>query len=141
MAATYITIQEAAELSGKSIQTIRRAIKVKKISSRRKKTPQGFNYSINKESVIKFYKIRIDLNDRKKGGLKRKGKALSKNYATIDDLRNIQEDMEDLISEQRKAKESFMRFMKTFQERFVLLENQLNLLDAPGEKKWFQFWK
>ena len=80
MAATYITIQEAAELSGKSIQTIRRAIKAKKLSSRKKKTPQGFNYSINKESIIKSYKLRIDFNDRKKGGLKRKGKTLSKNF-------------------------------------------------------------
>jgi hypothetical protein len=143
MPATHITIQEAAELSGKSIQTIRRAIKAKKISARRKKTPQGFNYSIKRDSIIKCYKLRIDTKERKSGGLKRKGKggAVAKNYATVDDLRRIQDDMEDLIAEQRKAKDSFMRFMKTFQERFVVLENQLKLLEEPKDKRWYQFWK
>lgn len=47
-----ITIQDAAELSNKSVQTIRRAIKAGKIKYRRRKTPQGFNYLINKESVF-----------------------------------------------------------------------------------------
>lgn len=140
MAATYITIQDAADLSGKSIQTIRRAIKSKKISSRKKKTPQGYNYAINRESLIRFYKLRIDLPDRRSAGLNRKRNTRHES-AALSDLKAIQKDIEDLMEEQRKTKESFMRFMKTFQERFIVLENQLKLLEEPKDRKWFQFWK
>ena len=37
MAKEFISIQEAAELSNKSVQTIRRAIKAKKLNSKGKK--------------------------------------------------------------------------------------------------------
>ena len=143
MAVKYVTIQEAADLSGKSIQTIRRAIKTKKLSSRKKKTPQGYNYAVNRESVIKLYKMRIRVNERKSGGLKRKAKrqGLAENFVSMDELRKIQDDMDQLIAEQRKSKESFIRFMKTFQERFVVLENQLKLIEEPKDRRWYQFWK
>ena len=50
MSSEYISIQEAADLTGKSIQTIRRAIKTKKVEFKRRKTPQGFNYQIKASS-------------------------------------------------------------------------------------------
>ncbi len=143
MSATLITIQEAAEISGKSVQTIRRAIKAKKIKARKKKTPQGYNYGVDRESLIKQYKIRLNTQEKSKSGIKKKKTALghTEGTPTYKEFRRIQSDIEDLMEEQRKTKENFMRFMKTFQERFVLLENQLKLLEEPKDKKWYQFWK
>lgn len=141
MAGSYITIQEAAAISGKSVQTIRRAIKAKKLLSRRKKTPQGFNYLVERESVVDAYKLRMLREDRKRGGLNKGGRAVSQEFATVDDLKKIQSDISTLLDENEKAKESFMRFMKTFQEKFVIMENQLKLLEEPKNKRWYQFWK
>ncbi len=143
MTATFITIQEAAEISGKSIQTIRRAIKGKKVTSRKKKTPQGYNYAVDRDSLFKFYRIKLDSQEKNPSGLNKKSLKLAdlEDLPTFRDLRNIQKDIEELMDEQRKTKENFMRFMKTFQEKFVLLENQLKLLEEPKEKKWYHFWK
>lgn len=55
MDAEFIDINEAAALSGKSVQTIRRAIKLKRFSVRRKKTPQGFYYVILKKTIVDLY--------------------------------------------------------------------------------------
>lgn len=53
----YIAIKEAADLSGKSAQTIRRMIKSKKLKYRKDRTPQGFNYLIDLESVKENFKL------------------------------------------------------------------------------------
>lgn len=53
----YITIKEAADLSGKSVQTIRRMIKSKKLKYRKDRTPQGFNYLIDLDSLSNKYSI------------------------------------------------------------------------------------
>lgn len=58
MSETLITITDAAAISGKSIQTIRRAIKAKKIKVRKQKTPQGFNYLIVKDTLISCYAVK-----------------------------------------------------------------------------------
>ncbi len=141
MAGSLITIQEASGLSGKSIQTIRRAIKSNKVAYKKKKTPQGFNYMLNRESVIQLYKLRIPKQDRKQAGLKKGKKDLVQEFATVDDMKKVQGEISNLLSEHEKAKQSFMRFMKTFQDRFVVMENQLKLLEEPNKKKWYQFWK
>lgn len=52
-----LTLQEAAFLSRKSSQTIRRLIKSNKIKYRRRRTPQGFNYFIEKESLLDFFDL------------------------------------------------------------------------------------
>jgi len=140
MAGALITIQEAAALSGKSIQTLRRAIKVNKVAHKRKKTPQGFNYMINRESIIELYKLRVPRQDRKQRNIK-DSKALTQEFATLDDLKKVQREIGNLLSEHEQAKQSFMRFMKTFQDRFVVMENQLKLLEEPNNKKWYHFWK
>ncbi|KKQ71837.1 MAG: hypothetical protein UT33_C0012G0045 [Candidatus Peregrinibacteria bacterium GW2011_GWC2_39_14] len=51
----FISLQEAASLSKKAEQTIRRAIKAKKIGVKRQKTPQGFVYLVDKADVTKLY--------------------------------------------------------------------------------------
>lgn len=58
MSEVLITITDAATISGKSIQTIRRAIKAKKIKVRKQKTPQGFNYLIVKDTLISCYQVK-----------------------------------------------------------------------------------
>ena len=143
MPETLLTIQEAAAISGKSIQTIRRAVKAKKVHTRKKKTPQGFNYLIIQESLVDFYKLKNISFNREHGAIKEEKKSdknLSTEFATIQDLKKFQNTIEDLLGNHKKEKESFMRFMKAFQDRFVVLENQLKLLEQP-KKKWFQFWR
>ena len=142
MSETFLSIQEAAEISGKSIQTIRRAVKARKVATKKKKTPQGFNYLIGKESLMKFYKLQASLFEREAAGLDKgaKTQSLSSEFATVEDLKKFQKDIESLLEEHKKEKDSFMRFMKAFQERFVVLENQLKLLEQP-KKKWYAFWR
>lgn len=60
----FITIHEAADISGKSVQTIRRALKTKKIKFRKKGTAQGFNYLISRSSILDFYKVRNSFANR-----------------------------------------------------------------------------
>lgn len=142
MSGTFITIQESAELSGKSIQTIRRALKAKKLEHKKKKTPQGYNYMVDRESVISVYKLRIAKMDRQQGGIKsKKNTDMANEFATLNDLKNIQTEMQELIVEHQKASESLKRFIKAFQERFMVLENQMKLIESPDQKRWYQFWK
>ena len=144
MPATLFTIQEAADLSGKSIQTIRRAIKAGKLISKKQKTPQGYNYLINRESLIKYYKIKSGKIERQAGGIKRDPvaeRAVSKEFATTEDVKALQNQIEKALDENKKEKENFVRLIQAFQDKFIALENQLKLLEEPKEKKWFQFWK
>lgn len=57
MVEKYISINEAADLSGRSQQTIRRIIKAKKVKYKKIKTPQGFNYEIELQSLMDFYEL------------------------------------------------------------------------------------
>lgn len=146
MAEVLLTIQEASKLSGKSIQTIRRAIKAKKIESKRKKTAQGFNYLITRESLLKTYKVQPELFEREKAGLggsekNSQEKNLPTEYASTDDLKQLQKHLEGVLSDFQNERENFMRLMKAFQDRFVVLENQLKLLEQPQKKRWYHFWR
>lgn len=55
MEKSLLTVNEASLLIGKSTQTIRRLIRNKLIKFRRKRTPQGFNYFIEKQSILMFF--------------------------------------------------------------------------------------
>jgi len=50
-----ITIFEAANLTNKSVQTIRRLIKTGKVKFKRKRTAQGFNYMVDKASLLQCF--------------------------------------------------------------------------------------
>ncbi len=145
MAETLLTIQEAAAITGKSLQTIRRAVKARKIESKRKKTPQGFNYMVTQASVASFYKVDMKAfnRDREQGSINSKEKGVSNDgvFATLHDLQALEREVAGMLDEYKNEKESFMRFMKAFQERFVVLENQLKLLEEPKKKSWYKFWK
>lgn len=59
MATQYISIQEAVSLTTKSAQTIRRLLKTNKIKSKRQRTPQGFSYLVDKESLGRFFDMKF----------------------------------------------------------------------------------
>ncbi|MCC6643904.1 hypothetical protein IT411_04085 [Candidatus Peregrinibacteria bacterium] len=142
MAETLYSIQEAADVVGKSVQTIRRALKSKKIHAKKQKTPQGFNYLIEEGALFALYKMDREHGSVKKGLAEAEQTSLVTEYASKDDVMDQKRTLDRLVDENRKDKETFMRFVKVFQERFTALENQVKLLEEPGKKKrWFQFWK
>ncbi len=146
MAQIFLTIQEAAELSDKSIQTIRRAIKAKKVKARKKKTPQGYNYMIDKDSLITIYELKKIFDEQMQEKKKTRAKIsktprkMARQYLTQDDMGIFKETVQKLIDQHEKDKENFFRLIKTFQDRVVVLENQVKLLEQP-RKKWYQIWK
>ena len=150
MAEVYLSIQEAAEVANKSVQTIRRALKTKKLTAKRQKTPQGFNYVISQSSLEEFYKINNEVREHQPLKSKKQKVSLADaeqtslvtDYASKDEFQQLKSMLDSLLIENQKDKESFMRFAKVFQERFSAMENQIQLLEAPGEKKkkWYKFW-
>lgn len=145
-----ISIQEAADLSGKSIQTIRRAIKLKKLLARKKDTPQGFIYSIDFNSLCQLYKIRIrdeSIETQAKKTLRDKKSKdnpvaeSEKMVVETADFKSFVRTMESLIEKHGEERRNFLKLVDTLQERIFVLENQLNLLKAPESKRWFHFWK
>ncbi len=54
MANEYLTLQEASELLRKSPQTLRRMIKKGELKAERIRTPQGFQYAINRAQLPHF---------------------------------------------------------------------------------------
>lgn len=147
MSKKYISIQDAAELSKKSIQTIRRAIKAKKLNFRKKKTPQGFNYLIDHESLCRLYKIKISPNPKEeiKPPKTKTNKVSSKKdsqniHITADDFKNFTKTLEKMMNQHAEERQNFLRLVNTLQEKIFVLENQLNLLKSP-QKKWYKFWK
>lgn len=159
----YITIQDAAEMADKSVQTIRRALKANKIKCRKKKTPQGFNYLIDRQSVVDFYSITDKKEEAKSTEkLEKLEKELTEKVkeqtadSTQRDLMITKSEFEafndkvsefnktiSLLAEQmRDDKENFFRLIKTFQDRIVVLENHVRMIETPSQKKgWFNFWK
>lgn len=146
MAQTFLTIQEAAEVSNKSIQTIRRALKGKKLKFRKKKTPQGYNYMIDKDSLISTYEIRAAFNEvvketeEKTDTISKSAKKIQRQYLTKDDMGMFKDTVQKLIDQHEKDKENLFRLIKTFQDRVVVLENQVKMLAEP-KKKWYELWK
>jgi site-specific DNA-cytosine methylase len=150
METNFITIQEASEISQKSIQTIRRAIKSKKLKVRRMKTPQGFNYLIDKEMLFSLYRIKttekaaqetqkettFDTDVRTTSRVNKVGSDM----ITADEFRDFTKVLEKMVNQHSDERQNFMRLVNTLQEKIFVLENQMNLLKAPA-KKWFQVWK
>lgn len=146
MAKKHFSIQEAADLSNKSIQTIRRAIKSKKLKARKQKTPQGFNYLVNAESLCKVFKVKLapdvkEVKSEVKATPKKKAVAKKKDvYVNVDDFRNLTKTLEKMVSQHSEERQNFVRLINTLQEKIFVMENQLNLLKSPA-KKWYQVWK
>jgi hypothetical protein len=151
----FISIQDAAELSKKSVQTIRRAIKAKKLQCKRHKTPQGFNYMVKRASLCELYRIKMveeqvekAVDEVKASSKNESVKSKAKGEAsgetmTIEtgDFKSFVKTMETLMMQHNDERQNFLRLVNTLQEKIFVLENQLNLLKAPAEKRWYQLWK
>ena len=157
-----LTITQAAEQAGRSIQTVRRMIRQKKVEIKKRKTPQGFNYLITKtslshhlkeiEAATSHEKIRLPADypptsrtttrATTQQSESRQHKPLS---APIQDdyrkeVEKFTSTIQKLISQHERDKENFFGLIKAFQDRVVTLEDQIKLLKAPSGK-WWQFWK
>lgn len=156
MAKKFITIQEAAEMSGKSVQTIRRAVKGSKVEHRRIKTPQGFNYMINRKSLCLTYNLpyeesaeeTAEMNETtpnkvetaKKDVVSKENVEEETMALPAKEFREFTRNLERMLNQHSDERQNFLRLINTLQEKIFVLENQLNLLKAP-EKSWYQFWK
>ena len=135
MSNQLISIQEAAELSKKSIQTIRRAIKAKKLIVKKQKTPQGFNYMVNHESLCNLYKIKIEaVKTEKIKSEKVEAPKKAKEVAVeSDDFNSLVKALEAMVAQHSEERQNFLRLMNTLQEKIFVLENQLNLRYDQGQ--------
>lgn len=145
MSDKFISIQEASELSKKSIQTIRRAIKAKKLKFRKRKTAQGFNYLVSRESLVETYRLSVEMPKAEKTVEKEEVKAKKTESTeevsiTTADFREFTKSLESMINQHAEERQNFLRLVNTLQEKIFVLENQLNLLAEP-KKKWYQMWK
>lgn len=48
----FLTLEEVAKVLDKSVQTVRRLIKKGELAAKRTKTPQGFQYVVNREEIF-----------------------------------------------------------------------------------------
>lgn len=141
---TLININEAATLSGKSIQTIRRMIKQKKVQVKRQKTPQGFNYLIIKESLVDFLNQPIQTSTQPSASSRettREHRPIDIDYANLfkGELERFGTTIQKLIEQNEHDKNNFFQLIKTFQDRVFTLENQIKMLEAP-KRKWWRLW-
>lgn len=145
MAKKFLTIQESADLSKKSIQTIRRALKSKKIKYRKTKTPQGFNYLVSRDSLCEVYKIAevsVKGVSKIKKQIKEKRISVGKKNINIseNEFAHLTSTLDRIVSQHSEERQNFLRLVESLQEKIFTLENQLNLLKAPA-KKWYQLWR
>jgi len=143
MTKDFITIKNASEISGKSIQTIRRMIKSKKIKFKKEKTPQGFNYLIDLEDMIVYYNI-----DRASTvGLNKEEVSVKETAITTQE--NVQQSIQPaiefnstltkLIDQHSKEKENLFNLIENFQNKVVNLGNQIKI-ERMNSKSWWKFW-
>ncbi len=153
-----LTIQEAAELSDKSVQTIRRAVKAKKLKHRKQKTPQGFNYLIDQDSLNELYELGLkkaeteteEVTESKAEKAEDSTAVVAQEAKTEEesdtvsisstDFLDFKSSFEKMVSNHSEERQNFLRLINTLQEKIFVLENQVNLLQAP-KKKWYQVWK
>ena len=128
MSTCYITIKDAAELSGKSVQTIRRLIKSKKVKFKRDKTPQGFNYLIDKNSFMEFYNItrgHTNLNETaipvETAEIKDDTTAITLKQS-FDAAVEFNETVRQMIKQHSTEKESLFKLIDSFQGKVIALE-------------------
>ena len=154
-----IDINQAAFISGKSIQTIRRAIKARKIAARKQKTPQGFNYFISKKSVQEFFSaptghnfqdipvedmenhmvIQEAIRDTLQEATQQTSQIVE-NGETKQEIKDVKRMLQSLIGQYQKEREQVAIVLKDIQDRVLVSENQIRFLSAP-KKKWYQLWR
>lgn len=149
----FITIQDAAALTQKSVQTIRRAIKSKKLKVKREKTPQGFNYLVNQDALFKLYKVKAagtnagqkdsSTNQTTSRPTKQKNKQTEEMslYIRKEEMVEFHKTLQQITHDHTQERQNYLRLVQALQEKIVALENQFKLLQEAGKKRWFHFWK
>lgn len=164
----YITIKAAARLSGKSIQTIRRMLKAKKVKFKKDKTPQGFNYLIDRDSLVEYFELEKGVTietPKEKPVAKAQEAESSVAEAISNEQAQVQQSTEMMVSQERdhqrivqyepvkefndtiqkiveqhgKEKENLFKLVESFQNKVISLENKLKA-EQVGKKKWYQLW-
>ncbi len=175
-----ITIIQAAQISGKSIQTMRRMIKQKKLRVKKQKTPQGFNYLIVKTSLDELMNdahSKAFFNDYPSTPVTQQQNPINQqtqersapiitqaeqattyemptqettrehrsiNQELIDEFRGevgkFNTTIQKMIEQSQSDKQNFFDLIKTFQDRVIVLENQIKQLEAP-KPSWWKVWK
>lgn len=139
----YLTIKEAARLSNKSIQTIRRAIKANKLDYKKEKTPQGFNYLIDRDSFLNEYNVSRASTTQKivPGSASPVVELAHKQMDNFQEqLTEFSETMKTLVEQHAKEKENLFKLIETFQNKVISLENKLKLVEENINRKWWRFW-
>jgi len=154
---SYLSIKEAADLSGKSIQTIRRLIKAKKVKFKKDRTPQGFNYLIDEQSFCDLYNLQrsqttrpIEENTAKAeeittaevATVDNSPQAVQQNQVAMVEYDTVNEfncTIQKIVDQHGKEKENLFKLIETFQNKVISLENKLKV-ETLSQKKWYKFW-
>ena len=145
MTKDFISIKDASEISGKSIQTIRRMIKSKKIKFKKEKTPQGFNYLIDLEDMLSFYNIERSQTAGLNKEVPQETAAVVTTNTQNNEIQAIQPALEfnntlsKIVDQHSKEKENLFNLIENFQNKVVNLENQLKI-ERLNKKSWWKFW-
>ena len=155
--ATYLSIKEAADLSGKSIQTIRRLIKSKKVKFKKDRTPQGFNYLIDEQSFCDLYNLNRSQTARKIETQEETTTVTSAEVTPVqqessavvmqntnamveyDTVNEFNCTIQKIVDQHGKEKENLFKLIETFQNKVISLENKLKV-ETLSKKKWYKFW-
>lgn len=135
----FITINESATLTGKSVQTIRRMVKKRKIQTKRQRTAQGFNYMVNKESLLDYARQTtqtpsqpMDPTIQAAPSEEREHRPITQDFAST---------IQKLVDQHSKDKDNLFQLIKTFQDRVFTLESHIKLLESPqDQKRWWHLW-
>jgi hypothetical protein len=163
MTATHISIKESSELSGKSVQTIRRMIKAKKVKFRKEKTPQGFNYLIDKDSLCEYFGIKIEKEEpitenvtteeveavevhtiNTPAESQEENKDIITNdrahqkIVNYEPVREFNDTMQKLIEQHGKEKENLFKLIESFQNKVIDLETKVK--NSKQRKSWLKLW-
>ena len=154
---SYLSIKEAADLSGKSIQTIRRLIKAKKVKFKKDRTPQGFNYLIDEQSFCDLYNLQRSQRTRPiEENTVKAEEVTTAEVATVDNSpQAVQQNLiamveydtvnefnctiQKIVDQHGNEKENLFKLIETFQNKVISLENKLKV-ETLSQKKWYKFW-
>ncbi|MBI5152119.1 hypothetical protein HZA39_01150 [Candidatus Peregrinibacteria bacterium] len=151
----FIALREAAGLSGKSEQTIRRAIKSKKLVVRKNRTAQGFVYLVDKTSLFALYKREdvyteaqtppppshdADQLSIREKQVEKEWKELTSQKSEYAAMREFQKLLRDIVEQHTREREHSSKFLRELQEKVMFLEYQVMMLQAP-KRKWWKFWE
>ena len=150
--ASYLSIKEAADLSGKSIQTIRRLIKAKKVKFKKDRTPQGFNYLIDEQNFCDLYNLNRSQTARTieqtapeavpNETVSQESAVVVKNSSAVVEYETVNEfncTIQKIVDQHGKEKENLFKLIETFQNKVISLENKLKV-ETLSKKKWYRFW-